>query len=79
MVSCFYSYLVFIEIPVLNANSVEPDQTPQSAASDLGLDCCKFPFYGTLGLNELVAFDVKKNEKNKLSGEVSIFILFDSF
>ena len=27
----------FIEIPVYNANSVDPDQTPRSAASDLGL------------------------------------------
>ena len=27
----------FTEIPVLNANSVDPDQTPRSAASDLGL------------------------------------------
>ena len=29
----------FIEIPVLNANCLDPDQTPRSAASDLGLDC----------------------------------------
>ena len=29
----------FIEIPVLNANSVDLDQTPRSAASDLGLHC----------------------------------------
>ena len=29
----------FTEIPVLNANSVDPDQTPRSAASDLGLHC----------------------------------------
>ena len=27
----------FIEIPVFNANSVVPDQTPHDAASDLGL------------------------------------------
>ena len=27
----------FTEIPMLNANSVEPDQTTRSAASDLGL------------------------------------------
>ena len=26
-----------MEIPVLNANNVDPDQTPRSAASDLGL------------------------------------------
>ena len=29
----------FIEISVFNANSVDPDQTPLSAASDLGLHC----------------------------------------
>ena len=28
----------FIEIPVFNANSLDPDQTPRFAASDLGLD-----------------------------------------
>ena len=28
-----------MEITKLNANSVEPDQTPRSAASDLGLHC----------------------------------------
>ena len=26
-------------MPVINANSVDPDQTPHSAASDLGLHC----------------------------------------
>ena len=31
--------LCFIEIPVVNSNSVDPDQTPRSAASDLGLHC----------------------------------------
>ena len=29
----------FVEISELNANSVEPDQTPRSAASDLDLQC----------------------------------------
>ena len=29
----------FIEIPVFDANSVDPDQTPRSAASDPGLHC----------------------------------------
>ena len=36
-------YLLFspglIEIPIFNAMSVDPDQTPHSAASDLGLHC----------------------------------------
>ena len=26
-------------MPVVNANSVDPDQTPRSVASDLGLHC----------------------------------------
>ena len=29
---------------MLNANSVEPDQTPHSAASDLGLHCFPLSF-----------------------------------
>ena len=31
--------LCLIEIPVFSANTVDPDQTPRSAASDLGLHC----------------------------------------
>ena len=31
--------LCFIEIPVFNANSVDPDQRTYSVASDLGLHC----------------------------------------
>ena len=31
--------LRFIEIPVVNANDVDPDQMPDSATSDLGLHC----------------------------------------
>ena len=34
----------FIEIPVFNANSVNPDQMPQFAASDLGLHCLLMSF-----------------------------------
>ena len=33
----------FIEIPVFSANSVDPDQTSRSAASDLGLHCLLMP------------------------------------
>ena len=29
----------FTEIPVLHANSVDPDQSPRPVASDLGLYC----------------------------------------
>ena len=35
----FLSLICFIEIPVANANSVEPDQMPHSVASDLDLHC----------------------------------------
>ena len=35
---------LFIEIPVINANSVFSDQTPHSAASDLGLHCLPLSF-----------------------------------
>ena len=38
----FY-YYCFIEIPVVNANSVDPDQKQHSAMSNLGLHC--FPFW----------------------------------
>ena len=33
-----------IEIRVLNGNSVDPDQTPRSVASNLGLNCLPVPF-----------------------------------
>ena len=35
----FVLFPCFIEIPVFNANSEGPDQTPRSAASDLDLHC----------------------------------------
>ena len=35
----FNYYHVFITIYISNANSVDPDQTPRSVASDLGLHC----------------------------------------
>ena len=33
----FYHYHLFVEFSEFNANSVDPDRTPRSAASDLGL------------------------------------------
>ena len=59
----------FTEIPVCNANNVNPDQTPRSAASDLGLHCMPmFLFNGTLGLNAM-AVEVESffNRNIKLS------------
>ena len=49
----FFIIPCFIEIPVRNTNSVDPDQMPRSAASDLVLHC-QCPFYRTLGLNRLI-------------------------
>ena len=43
----------FLEISELKANSVVPDQTPRSAASDQELHCLSMSLYGTLGLNGL--------------------------
>ena len=39
----FFLSSCFIYIPVLNANSVDTDQTPRTAASDPGRHC--FPMY----------------------------------
>ena len=36
--------------PLLNANSVDPDQTPQNAASDLGLYCLPMSILWDAGL-----------------------------
>ena len=42
-----------IGIPVLNANSEDLDQTPHSAASDLGLHCLSMSIFETLGIHGL--------------------------
>ena len=36
IITLFYT---FVENPIFNANSVDPDQTAHAAASDLGLNC----------------------------------------
>ena len=45
LLPCFVEISVFI-------NSVDPDQMPHSAASDL-CHVCHCPLYGTLGINGL--------------------------
>ena len=35
--------MVFVDIPVVNVNSVDSDQTLRSVASDLGLHCLPMP------------------------------------
>ena len=69
MSSYFYCYHVFIEIRVFNANNVDSDQTPRSAASDLGLHCLPM---STTRKNELMGrvmrecvFGVCANNKDK--------------
>ena len=42
----FLLVMCFIEIPVFNANNVDPDQMPQNAVSDLSLHFAKVPFNG---------------------------------
>ena len=37
-----YNVLCFVEVPVVDANSEDPDQKPHSGASDLGLPCLPF-------------------------------------
>ena len=59
-------------MPVVNANIVDPDQTPRSAASDLGLQC--------LPMSHL--WDARhknvKGERNTLSMDAShVFILYN--
>ena len=41
----------FVGIPVFNAIIVDPDQTPRSAAFDLGLQCLRISLFGPVGLN----------------------------
>ena len=47
---CLFSFHYYHLLSKVNVNSVDPDQTPRSAASDRGLHCS---FYKALGLNGL--------------------------
>ena len=44
---------MFIEMSVINANSVDPDQSPRSVALIWVYTVCQCPIYGTLGINGL--------------------------
>ena len=46
LLSFYYYYICITEIPVLNANHVDPDQVPQSSASDLDLHCLLIALLG---------------------------------
>ena len=63
---------VIIEIPVVNANSVDPDQTPQIAASDLYLHCLSVVFFGTLSINWLKVRIRSEVKMDILSVEVTL-------
>ena len=46
---CFRNELLllpcFIELPVFNADGVDPDQTPRSVASNMGLHCLQMSLF----------------------------------
>ena len=46
-------FLLIREVSVFNANSVDPDQTPHDAASDLGPYFLQVPLLSRLGINGL--------------------------
>ena len=52
---CFVFYHV-LQSPVLKVSSVDPDQTPRSAASNLGLQCLPVPFDVTSDINRLTTY-----------------------
>ena len=52
----FLLLLCFIEIPVFNASSVDPDQMLHSASSDLGLHCLPITL---LGVSTVWGFQTK--------------------
>ena len=53
-----------IEIPTLDANSVDPDQTPRSMASDLGLHCLQRSHVWELDINGL-KFLIEISQENQ--------------
>ena len=54
----FLLLLCFIEIPVVNANSVDPDQMQHSAISDLSLHCLPITFWGSPDQNGLQSYSL---------------------
>ena len=54
----FLFYRSFIKVSEHNANTVNPDQTPRSAASVRVFVVCQCPFYGTLGLYGLLVLRI---------------------
>ena len=51
---CLISVItIFVEIPSINENSADSDQTSRFAASDQDYTVCQCPFYGMLDINGL--------------------------
>ena len=71
-----YISLCFVEISELKINRIDPDQTPPSATSDLGLHC-QYPFYRTLGINGLRCFgcDLRRKKSTCLSAQADWVLL----
>ena len=68
------------EIPVLNANSADPDQMPNSVASDLGLHCLQWSHLWDARLkwvNKSAMIHTINEIENNISIR-SIFILYGS-
>ena len=61
--------LCFTEIPVFNVNSVDPDQTPRSAATDFGLHGLPVTFWGP---QTKMTYDIKTSEFFKSKYDASI-------
>ena len=60
-----------IEISVLNANSVDPDQTPRSAAFDLDLHCLLISIFWIRGINGLNFCVTRKMSSETIRASVS--------
>ena len=55
-------------MPVVNANSVDPDQMPCSAAADLGLHC--------LPMSHLYLWDIRHKRMNNICVLVICYVVF---
>ena len=61
----FYLLSCFVEVSELNVNIVDPDQTPRSAASDLGLHCLAVSLLWDARLNwvKIINDDIFKDNR----------------
>ena len=66
----------FIQIPLVSSNSVDPDQTSRSAASDLGLHCLpgSLLHYENMPIQIYRKFDHQKKENFQIKNS-DIFLI----